>query len=124
MKLQLKKTEVLDLKLGKSIDEPFEDGFSYEVALSEDNSKIVAIVFSLTLETEEKFRLNLKYRAIFETDEDLTEDDMTSHFFSVNAPAIAYPFLRAYIGNLLLNSGMEPILLPSVNFAALVREQA
>ena len=40
-------------------------------------------------------------------------------FLHVNAPAIAYPFLRAYIANLLLISGYDPLMLPSINFDAM-----
>ncbi|MBZ7675074.1 preprotein translocase subunit SecB, partial [Klebsiella grimontii] len=33
-----------------------------------------------------------------------------------NAPAIAYPYVRAFVATLLLNAGLESVSLPAVNF--------
>ncbi|WP_122039339.1 protein-export chaperone SecB [Asaia bogorensis] len=48
----------------------------------------------------------------------IQELEKTPHPY-VNGPTIAYPFLRAFLGTFTLNAGMDPILLPSVNFLAL-----
>ncbi len=75
------------------------------------------IVFSLTLENEtENFRLAIKAVAHFKTDEPINEEFKTSHFPRINAPAIAYPFIRAFVANLVLSSGYNPIMLPTINF--------
>jgi len=52
----------------------------------------------------------------FETDEEITEEFKNSHFPKINAPAIAYPYLRAYVSNLTLQSGVTPVMLPTINF--------
>lgn len=62
------------------------------------------------------------YLAEFETDEPIDQEFMDGHFPSVNAPAIAYPFLRSYVSTVTLNSGVEPMILPTINFQALAKE--
>jgi len=68
------------------------------------------------LKIEDEFNLSIEYATKFLADDDIDEEFKESHFVKVNAPAIAYPFLRAYIGNFTLNSGFSPIILPTINF--------
>lgn len=42
-----------------------------------------------------------------------------SQYFTVNAPAIAFPYLRAYISTLTTQSGIPPIILPTLNLSGL-----
>ncbi|WP_423708008.1 protein-export chaperone SecB [Undibacterium sp. WLX3042] len=87
-----------------------------------DNS--VAIIFNIKLKVED-ISLQVLYAVDFEvaceTDTKFVVSDETIEhpFMNVNAPAIGYPFVRAYIGTLLLNSGYKPFMLPPVNFQAL-----
>lgn len=67
-------------------------------------------------------KLNVEYSAIFELDEDVNQEFMDSMFPKVNAPAIAYPYLRAFISIILLNAGYDPIILPSINFQAIANK--
>lgn len=53
--------------------------------------------------------------AIFEYDKELSVDSK-NNFFKYNAPAIVYPFIRAYINSLTALSGIKPIVLPTLNF--------
>ena len=48
--------------------------------------------------------------------EDIDEKFKESNFPIINAPAIAYPFLRAFVSNFFVSSGYYPILLPTYNF--------
>ncbi|MBP6532466.1 MAG: protein-export chaperone SecB [Bacteroidia bacterium] len=41
------------------------------------------------------------------------------NFGTVNAPSILFPFIREHIAGLSLKAGINPILLPPVNFVAL-----
>ena len=51
---------------------------------------------------------------IFEFDEDLTNKQL---FFSQNAPAILFPYIRAYISALTALSGIPTITLPTLNLS-------
>ncbi len=52
----------------------------------------------------------------FENKENL---DNLSKFFYVNAPALLFPYIRAYISTLTNLSGFEPINLPTLNMTRL-----
>lgn len=45
------------------------------------------------------------------------------NFTEISAPSIIYPYIRAFISNMTLQSGMNPIVLPTVNFALLLEKQ-
>lgn len=45
--------------------------------------------------------------------------DSLSNFLFVNAPAILFPYLRAYISSLTTLSGIRPIILPTLNLTSL-----
>lgn len=53
---------------------------------------------------------------VFENKESL---DNLSKFFYVNAPALLFPYIRAYISTLTNLSGFEPINLPTLNMTRL-----
>ena len=54
----------------------------------------------------------------------ITEDFKLSSFPKINAPAIAFPYLRAFVSNLTLQSGLEPVILPSINFVQLANNDS
>lgn len=49
-------------------------------------------------------------------------DKMLNTFFYINAPAILFPYIRAYIAALTTLSGMAPINLPTLNLTQLAPE--
>lgn len=83
----------------------------------EENSFYVT--FDLKLLTAEGKGILAEYKSKFVTDAAIDDKFIASAFPYVNAPAISYPFLRAFISNLTLNAGYSPVMLPSVNFVAL-----
>lgn len=81
-----------------------------------------AKTFKLTLQTEvsdenSSFKISVcaigffKYRA--------SEIDEVMPFFSGNAPAILFPYIRAYLSSLSALSGIPLILLPTINMTGL-----
>ena len=49
-------------------------------------------------------------------------DKMLKTFFYLNAPAILFPYIRAYIATLTTLSGMAPINLPTLNLTQLASQ--
>ena len=87
------------------------------------NQKHFAVTFKLNLENKTKtFRLKLTAVAHFSTQEVIDDDFKNSSFINVNAPAIAFPYIRTFVSNLTLNSGYDPVVLPSFNFVRLAEE--
>ena len=86
---------------------------------SEDIEKsIYSIDFVMDLTGEEdSIKINVKCKGIFQFDKSLSEEEKDK-FYNINAPAILFPYLRAYISSLTALSGIPPIILPTLNFAA------
>ncbi len=61
--------------------------------------------------------INVVAEGYFEFDSDIDEQ-MKENFFKVNAPAILYPYVRAYISALTSLSGYATITLPTLNIAS------
>ena len=51
--------------------------------------------------------------------EDNLEQDTLDNFFYINASALIFPYIRAYISALTTLSGMNPITLPTMNLTSL-----
>ena len=85
---------------------------------SEENSKEFGIGFRINIKDEE-FNILMEMVFLFELDEDVDEKFKQSDFLTINAPAIAFPYVPSYISNLTLQSGFSPIILLSVNFVKL-----
>jgi preprotein translocase subunit SecB len=90
--------------------------------LDSSNTKRFRVNFDLTLKEDGHFMSTIKAIALFETSEEVNEEFVTSPFFKANAPAIAYPYLRAFISTFTLNSGIDPIILPTFNFLRAVKQ--
>ncbi|WP_447877590.1 protein-export chaperone SecB [Serratia fonticola] len=126
MNIQLK-DNILDLfKLEKDLsgsDKPEETlSFGFKPEFLENEFRSYDIVFNMEFKHREGAAFHVLYRSKFTTDTDITPSFKTSPFIFVNSPAIAYPFLRAYIANIMLLSGYDPIMLPTVNFQKLYND--
>jgi preprotein translocase subunit SecB len=126
MKIQLKSWLVADLSIhAVSGGNKSKNDNSFGLRTGQKYSETNAQEFHVTFEIEihdEHFDLKMKAVFSFETDSAINESFKISDFPKINAPAIAFPYLRAYISNLTLQSGYEPIILPSINFVELTRE--
>lgn len=120
--IRLKHIQVTELSLkidtfDKTVTNKLETTFGFSTGFASGSNKDFAIIFDLGLQNEEnKFLLNLKATAHFETDAPIDEEFKESSFVRISAPAIAFPYIRSFVSNLTLNSGYDAIMLPSFNF--------
>lgn len=70
-------------------------------------------------EESERFYVHLNTISVFEFPEETTPEQYKSSFFTLNAPAIAFPYIRAYITNLTAQSSLFTITLPTYNLTAM-----
>ena len=70
-------------------------------------------------EATDKFEISIISIAIFEFDEKADIEQYKSSLFTINAPAIAFPYIRAYISNLTTQSGLFTVTLPTFNLSAM-----
>lgn len=123
MKIQLNGWKVKELSLNPltqhtEVETDNNFNISFGSDLSTDNSHEFFIGFKVELRSEE-FEIKVEFVFSFTTDSEITDEFRNSNFLSVNAPAIAFPYIRSYISNLTLQSGYNPVILPSINFVSL-----
>lgn len=82
-------------------------------------NKFLVAYFGEMRSYKEQFECKVVYIAEFEVDEPITSDFLKGNFALINAPAIGYPYFRAFYSNFLLNAGYEPKILPTINFVQL-----
>ena len=122
--IQLRQTQVKAVDFQLTNDE-LDEGkmeMSFGVGYDDGEDSTFLVTFNITI-TAESYSLKLAYMAVFETSEPINDEFRSSHFPVVNAPAIAYPFMRAFISNLTMNASYNPLILPAVNFQALNERQ-
>lgn len=124
--IQFKNLQVINVKLAvgtfeKMLGEGMETSFSFTRTLGEADHQLFAIIFDLHLKNKKKgFKLDIEAIAHFHISEPVGESFKDSPFMLVNAPAIAFPYLRAFLSTFMLNAGFEPIMLPSYNFTKFI----
>lgn len=123
MRLQLKSSKVSQLYFSKP--ENSETFFNLDYFIQKINTTNFSVEFKLEIIDPDVFEMGLVYNSIFEADSSLPEgeDFENNKFFSQNAPAIAYPYLRAFVSTVMLNAGYPPLMLPSVNFVELNKKK-
>lgn len=113
----------LDFKVVKSIyqidTQKFKQGgkldvnFKFPTELDFVQKNLISFPMEVLIENEDKsLRIQVGIIGIFESDVDLTKE---KSFVEISAPAIIFPYIRAYVSNLTSMSGIQPILLPTYN---------
>lgn len=122
MKLQLKKLNVTSITLSVFDNETKREKNSFDLEtsrfFSEEETNSFRIGFNLKI-YDKSFDLFIEAISYFEMDDEITEEFKLSSFPKVNAPAIAFPYLRSFVSILTLQSGLDPVILPSINFVSL-----
>ena len=81
----------------------------------EDKDNIFGVGFRVAFK-QDGYALKVEMRFFFETDDIITDEFKTSSFPVINAPAIAFPYLRSFLSIITMQSGYPPVMLPSINF--------
>lgn len=113
--------EEQELPLGLSLDEMT---INTHVA-NEAVKKNFAISFQVKskLNADETVEVFVDFWAFFESNSELDDGFLNGHFTQVNAPAIAFPYLRSFVTNILVSAGYPAVYLPTVNFVELAKEK-
>lgn len=85
-----------------------------------NGSKGFFVDINIDLTSNDKsLNMMVNTRAEFETENEIFEDFLSTNLVTINAPAIVFPFIRAFISTVTVNSGYNPIILPTINFVQL-----
>ncbi len=129
MKLRLIDVQYTDIDchiqtFDKDITAELETTLGMVTKVSETNENQFAVIVEIGLASVSKtFQFKMKATAHFESTEKIPIDFVTSPFARINAPAIAFPYIRTFISNFTLNIGYNPVMLPSFNFVEMTKER-
>lgn len=113
----LVKRSFIELKDGQP-DKGFNIAISPSGQIFSDNS-IFKLKLDITIkDNNEVINAELTTEATFVFNKSITESDLENYFY-VNAPAIVFPYVRAYLSTLTNLSGIRPINLPTLNLTRL-----
>ena len=81
----------------------------------------VTLKFNTTIEDIEVISSKIKMTGNFEfsNNTNIPLED----FGNINAPAIIFPFIREHLSNVSMKAGIQPILLPPINFVNLAKKK-
>ncbi len=87
--------------------------------VKKDNKIFITVSVNLDgkLKDQKQFSFLTRYVGVFEFDDNI--ELSLEQFSKINGPAIIFPFIREHIANLSLKAGIDPILLPPINFVKL-----
>ena len=125
MKIQLTDWNIVNMNFSLLEETELRDENSFNLESGNffsDDDKSFTVYFEITL-NDEKFDLFVEAVFNFITDSAIDEEFKLSAFPKINAPAIAFPYIRAFISNLTLQSGLNPVILPSINFVKISEDK-
>ena len=90
--------------------------FQQKAGINEENNKMRFEFIVSAKDSKGVVDIKITTIAFFEYDTSLNENQKKV-FFMHNAPAILFPYVRAYISTLTAQSGIDTIILPTINFS-------
>jgi preprotein translocase subunit SecB len=122
-KLQFKGFEITKIVLDR---DPSVKSGNFDVDIQhiaqsqEENKNKIRTVFIITINSKSQPLFNFQVQAIgdFEIIGE-TEEKIYNNFMNISAPSIVYPYIRAFISTTMLQAGLQPVIIPSINFAAM-----
>lgn len=116
LKYSIRKASI-EIKAIDEINQSLDISFKKSDVLDSDDSGLYKLELIVAIEDSSKnLRIDIEAIGYFKFDENLKDEDKES-FFNINAPAILFPYLRAYISTLTALSGINPIILPTINLS-------
>jgi preprotein translocase subunit SecB len=86
------------------------------VGFAPNNRFVVEIKLQLI---NAEFKAQFKMIALFQANEPMDDVFKQSPLVQVNAPAIAFPYLRTFVTTITVNAGYQGVILPSINLTSL-----
>lgn len=87
----------------------------------DNKENIFGVGFKISFQ-QEGYLIKAEMRFFFETDSPITEEFKNSSFPTINAPAIAFPYLRSFLSVVTMQAGYPPVMLPSINFVEFAKK--
>lgn len=106
-------TETVIKLTRKTIGKDIQVGISPEGKLNEKDKSFTLTLKVVVKDNKRYLDININIDSVFEYDADSIQELLP--FICNNAPAILFPYIRAYISNITALGGIAPIILPTLN---------
>jgi preprotein translocase subunit SecB len=84
--------------------------------IDNENSRIVVVNMNVRITSQtESILFELLIKGVFEAEKDMPED-LFKTLYSVNAPAILYPYVRAIVSSYTAQANIPAVIPPLMNF--------
>jgi len=118
--LQFKGYEIIKVVFDKPLNYSntnFQIDVNHIAHVDKSNNKIVSSEFVVNIsDSDKKFNLIVQTIGHFEITGEVSED-IYNNYINISSPSIVYPYIRAFITNIVIQAGMQPIIIPPLNFA-------
>lgn len=106
------------IKIAEDIDvsDNINVNFEQTIGVDEGDHKMRLTMTAVVTDANNALDVKVTSNGYFQFDSDI-DDNMKEVFFCVNAPAILFPYIRAYITALSSLSGVAPIIIPTLNLS-------
>ena len=105
---------------GEDISDDVEFGIEPNGIFEEDNKMFILTLNVLVKDKKSSLEVKMTVTGKFEYEANDTQELVP--YLGFNAPAIMFPYIRAYITNITALGGMSPIILPTLNMESVGRE--
>lgn len=99
----------------------FNIGFAPSGTIYSEAKRFELVLNVMITDSNNNFKIELSTVGIFSFESEVTIDTLNKLFY-MNAPAILFPYIRAYITTLSSLSGITPIIIPTLNLSNLGKE--
>jgi len=102
------------------IGDDMETSFNPSGSFDEEKKQFHLVIEAEVNDKDKNFLVKLRIHGVFlyET----TDMQKLKTFIGLNAPAILFPYLRAYVSNITALSGMQPIIMPTLNLSTICKD--
>lgn len=118
--LQFKGYEIIKVVFDKPLNYSntnFQIDVNHIAHVDKSNTNIVSSEFVVNIsDSDKKFNLIVQTIGHFEITGEVSED-VYNNYINISSPSIVYPYIRAFITNIVIQAGMQPIIIPPLNFA-------
>ena len=101
---------------GGTIGEEMEFSINPSGNFEKDSKRFTLTMLVAISDKEHNFDFNLRIHGFFVYDTENFNELRT--FIGINSPALLFPYIRAYVSNITALSGLQPIIMPTLNMTA------
>lgn len=100
----------------KNVSSNCDVSFDQTIGINDTEHRMRLLLVAKIDSENKAMHIEVKMEGYFEFEQDITDKEREI-FFRTSAPAILFPYIRAYIGTLSSLSGVAPIILPTLNLS-------